>query len=230
MTTTPYPTRNARRRLKRRARGATSGGGATDSFRSPSFILVFDSPRAAENTHKEEEEEQRNCSAQFTQMALSSPIFIPMGGGGGARTMICSARPLLRGVVVPAGAGGRRGRLGAIQVRVAAPAGDRKARKASKQAANAKAVNKRLKADDSYFWRLKSEGFSREKPNKPSEVELFGDKTQTSSSSSSSSSFEIESETKVTRAGDVGKDVAPIDEFGDDFLVVVSQAQKQGSS
>lgn len=129
---------------------------------------------------------------------------------------------------------GRRCRIGAVAVRgAAAGKGDprptssdaRLLRRSSKQAANAKAVNKRLKADDDYFWRLKSEGFSREKPNQLSALELFGGNEKTAStqasSSSSSSSFEIESESKVTRAGDVGKDVAAIDDFGDDFRALV---------
>jgi hypothetical protein len=99
---------------------------------------------------------------------------------------------------------------------------EKKARRAGKQAANAKAVGKRLKADDDYFWQLKAKGFAREKPNVPTAVELFGDKpAETAQAGASSSSFEIESETKVTRGGDVGKDVAAIDEFGDDFSALV---------
>lgn len=167
-------------------------------------------------------------------------VFRSAGSGGcwlGAcsRRTLPTSRPPLRGVV----AVGRRSRLGAISVRgAAASKGELKTtssdsrllRRASKQASNAKAVNKRLKADDAYFWRLKSEGFSREKPNQLSAAELFGDKTAStqatsssasSSSSSSSSSFDIDPESKVTRAGDAGKEVAAIDEFGDDFRALV---------
>lgn len=160
----------------------------------------------------------------------------PWGGGGCARFSrgemrygrwcFFFPRPL-RGVGVDArtfglSSGCREGvtvRMGATPNPVSA---ERKARKAAKQAANAKAVNKRLKAGDSYFWKLKAEGFSREKPNQSGALELFGDKAASAAAQGGiPNRAEIEAETEVTRGGAVGKDVAPIGEFGVDFSNLV---------
>jgi len=159
----------------------------------------------------------------FAKMALSSlsAVCLSMttsfvfGGGGkaGKRCLTTSQPSLLRG----------RGRLGVMEARGAASdTANRKERKAGKQKANALAVNKRLKADDSYFWKLKSERFSRERIDKKTERELFGEETDDAQKlGRSESAVEIESDTPVTRGGEVGKDIAPIDVFGDDFKNLV---------
>ena len=119
-----------------------------------------------------------------------------------------------------------RTRLCVVQTRCASSdTANRKARKAGKQKANALAVNKRLKADDSYFWRLKSENFDRERLDKKTETELFGNGDDRGAviNQTQSGSFEIESDTEVTRGGAVGKDIKPIDEFDDTFRSLIPE-------
>lgn len=142
-----------------------------------------------------------------------------IGCGGGlilkGRRGVLPSRPLRSVVVRSAGQGGAR-------PAPASPA--KKARRAGKQAANAQAVNKRLKADDSYFWKLKADGFAREKPDQPSAAELFGDTATATVASSPLTDQddttprrpEIEAQTEVTRDGKAGRDVPPLDEFRDD--------------
>ena len=143
--------------------------------------------------------------------------------GGGVVTQkaamgFTKTRPLLRP--------GRRLCVVVTQTRAASAGTDtdnRKARKAGKQSANALAVHKRLKADDSYFWKLKGESFSRERMDRKTATELFGKDKSGPGSEFPSSSFEIESDTPVARSGEVGKDVRAIDEFGEDFRNVVPE-------